>query len=101
MQETPSHAPHVGTGCLGHDANIQRIQRVFVFGTGCVAAWTPVDSCRPKLTAEAGDAQGLQIIARSSMNLGVAAEGNAPPVVLHAKAHGGCSGVVCGGVGWR
>eukprot|EP00913_Durusdinium_trenchii_P003440 g3185.t1 len=39
----------------------------------------------PKLTAEAGDAQGLQIIARSSMNLGVAAEGNAPPVVLHAK----------------
>ncbi|CAL1154234.1 unnamed protein product, partial [Cladocopium goreaui] len=34
----------------------------------------------------AGDAQGLQIIARSSMNLGYSAtDPSAPPVMLHAK----------------
>ncbi|CAK9099453.1 unnamed protein product [Durusdinium trenchii] len=58
-----------------------------------LSAWRPqpmsfmITLPRPPGTFEegAGDAQGLQIIARSSMNLGVAAEGNAPPVVLHAK----------------
>ena len=33
----------------------------------------------------AGDAQGLQIIARSSMNLGYSAEASAPPVLLVAS----------------
>ncbi|CAJ1342987.1 unnamed protein product [Effrenium voratum] len=33
----------------------------------------------------AGDAEGLQILARSSMNLGYALEQGAPPVLLHAQ----------------
>ena len=42
------------------------------------------------LNAEAGDAQGLQIIARSSMNLGYSAtDPSAPPVMLHAKVRDG------------
>ena len=49
------------------------------------------------VSAEAGDAQGLQIIARSSMNLGYSAtDPSAPPVMLHAKV--GWDG--CGMVRW-
>ena len=51
------------------------------------------------VSAEAGDAQGLQIIARSSMNLGYSAtDPSAPPVMLHAQ--GGMGWLWDGQVGW-
>ena len=46
----------------------------------------PFEKAHASALFQAGDAAGLQIIARSSMNLGLAAGLSGPPVMLHAKA---------------